>query len=140
MRNEMVQLLDRKIWVWVLSFTLVVCAVIIAIGSLMPVPAPKVVPGTDKLVHFLAYGSLAIVAGLQFLFRSDQLNAFWVWIGCSSYGALMEVLQGMTAHRTMEFADGCFNSLGAMFGLVALSILSHFFWPRLQSQLESAQA
>lgn len=66
----------------------------------------------DKVAHFLAYSSLGAVAALS------ELTVFgkrWaVVVGLASYGALLEILQGVGGVRAPELADGLANMAGVV--------------------------
>ena len=87
------------------------CLIGILALSLVPNPASLMLEaGWDKTNHALAFFVLGILS----------LNAFpgstwWTIAGLAGYGALIEVLQGMTAHRTAEWQD----LIADMFGIVA---------------------
>lgn len=97
-------------WLWLIcGFALLL---LIAIGSLMPVPSDI---GNDKLAHVIMYA----VPSIWFSLIVDRPGSLWrVLIALIAYGALMEFLQGLTDYRTMEFADAVANSLGVSIGLV----------------------
>lgn len=108
-------MIDERRIEWIRPM-LLVCAwavtVAIAVLSLMPIPAPSEVPGSDKFAHFLAYGTLAIIWGVSL----RQVSWWGLWLACSAYGGGIECLQGMTDHRMMEFADAVANTTGAALG------------------------
>ena len=85
----------------------------IAVLSLLPSGDLPPVDGSDKLKHFIAYGSLggamAIAAG-----PGRALRAFLITIG---YGALMEVAQALApTGREFSILDEVANMLGAGLG------------------------
>ena len=75
------------------------------------------VPHIDKLVHFCFYGGMVTLGrwtlASHFTFR---LTFRVVVFGAITYGALMEILQGLLVnyHRSFEFGDILANSLGAV--------------------------
>ena len=92
----------------------------IAVLSLLPPADLPPVEGSDKLKHFLAYGSLggamAIAAG-----PGKALRAFLITIG---YGALMEVAQALApTGREFSILDEVANALGAGLGTAAALVL-----------------
>ena len=85
----------------------------IAILSLLPSGDLPPVDGSDKLKHFIAYGSLggamAIAAG-----PGRALRTFLITVG---YGALMEVAQALApTGREFSLLDEVANMLGAGLG------------------------
>ena len=98
-----------------------ICLMIaIAILSILPSGDLPPVEGSDKLKHFIAYGSLggamAIAAG-----PGRALRAFLITIG---YGALMEVAQSLApTGREFSVLDEVANMLGAGLGTgIALAL------------------
>ena len=92
----------------------------IAVLSLLPPADLPPVEGSDKLKHFLAYGSLggamAIAAG-----PGKALRTFLITIG---YGALMEVAQALApTGREFSILDEVANALGAGLGTAAALLL-----------------
>lgn len=88
--------------------------------SLIPVPAPKTHLPADKLEHFIAYGITAVLVIRHFIgrVRKDRLVVLSILMA-SSYGALLEVLQGLTPHRQPSLEDTLANTVGAVvFALV----------------------
>ena len=83
----------------------------IAIGSLMPVSGDV---GNDKLAHVIMY----TMPSIWFSLLVDRPGSLWkIFLGLTAYGLLMEVFQGLTDYRTMEFADALANGLGILTGL-----------------------
>src|ERR1051326_7228294 len=75
-------------------------------------PAPKlpVVPLTDKIEHFLAYGALGGLLFCSFWAASSRHRelAFWVLAIGIGYGAVDEWTQALPVfHRSCEFLDWC---------------------------------
>ncbi len=87
---------------------------LVASLSLMPVPGdgPQV---NDKLAHFVTY---ALLSGWFGLLVSSRRWLLSVWLGLTAFGIVIEGLQGLTAHRSAEWADVVANGLGAAVGLV----------------------
>ena len=84
---------------------------LIAIGSLMPVSGDV---GNDKLAHVIMY----TMPSIWFSLLVDRPGSLWkIFLGLTAYGLLMEVFQGLTDYRTMEFADALANGLGILLGL-----------------------
>ena len=85
----------------------------VAVLSLVPIPAsiPQV---NDKLEHFLTY---AVLSSWFSLLANGRRGLGVVVAGLVAFGLAIEVLQGMTPHRTAELADALANGLGALVGL-----------------------
>jgi VanZ family protein len=102
------------------GMTAVCLMIAIAFLSVMPPGDLPPVEGSDKLKHFIAYGSLggavAIAAG-----PGRALRAFLIAIG---YGALMEVAQALApTGREFSILDEVANILGAGLGTgIALAL------------------
>lgn len=100
----------RLKWLWFACGMLLLLGV--AIGSLIPV---SVQGGNDKVAHVVIY---ALLSG-WFSLLAGRSELLWrVLPGLIAYGALIEVLQGLTDYRSAEFGDVIANSLGASLGLL----------------------
>lgn len=84
---------------------------VLAIGtaSLLPIPSMTVAPGVDKLEHFIAYFTLALL-GSGIVTR----ERLWIVMArCFAFGAAIELLQGLlTSGRMADWADILANGLG----------------------------
>jgi VanZ family protein len=101
------------------GFTL--AAAVLALLSLHPHPE-ELIPITmwDKLEHFLAYATLAIVLGhavFLTLGARRALAAALTVLGASAYGVLMEILQHWFPPRTPDVWDAVANAIGACIGI-----------------------
>ena len=84
---------------------------VVAIISLVPVSGG----GNDKLAHVLIY----LVLSSWFSLIAARPVLLWrVFFGLIAYGFLMELLQGLTDYRSLEFADAVANSVGVTIGLL----------------------
>lgn len=88
-------------------------ALLLAVGLLSLLPVPDIVVG-DKLSHLVTYALLGAWFSLLAA-RPGALVA--VFFGLLGYGALIELLQGMTAYRYAEWADLLANGIGILLGL-----------------------
>ncbi len=99
-------------------------AIIVAIWVLSLLPLNQmVVPGGDKLHHFIAYGSLMLVwvlATPHHRLRQHVLMA----IGFMLMGLAVECAQGLTPYRFFDWADALANALGVMIGWVLATLVS----------------
>jgi VanZ family protein len=84
----------------------------VGIVSLMPAPDVGV---NDKLSHLVTYFFLAAWFSLL---ANNRLALGWTIIGLIAYGILLELLQGMTAHRYAEWGDVLANASGTMAGIL----------------------
>jgi len=80
--------------------------------SLMPVPDVGV---NDKFSHLVTY---FILGGWFGLLATNRVSLGWTIIGLIAYGMLIELLQGMTAHRYAEWGDVLANAGGTMAGIL----------------------
>ena len=91
----------------------VICAVVIAVLSLLPgsdLPAPNM---NDKLNHFIAYGVLMALATLG----RGQVRLFGLMGGVILYGLVLEGLQGMMPYgRSASWIDALANTGGVVIG------------------------
>ena len=88
---------------------------VVAVISLVPVSGSG---GNDKLAHMLIY---LVLSGWFSLIAARPALLWRVFFGLIAYGLLMELLQGLTDYRSLEFADAVANSIG-----VAIGLLFHF--------------
>jgi VanZ family protein len=76
----------------------------------MPVPDTGV---NDKISHLVTY---FILGGWFGLLATNRSSLGWTIIGLIAYGILLELLQGMTAHRYAEWGDVLANASGTLAG------------------------
>lgn len=103
-----------SVW-WALGW-LLIAAVIIASLAHLPAPQLTLPQGFDKYEHIAAYGVLSGYFGQ--LLHGPRWHAL-VLGALFLLGALLELLQGMTAYRSMEGLDLLANSIGLMLGWLA---------------------
>jgi VanZ family protein len=87
----------------------VLLALAIAAGSLLPMPSVTVTGGVDKLEHFAGYFALALLgSGIV------QPPRLWVVMArCFAFGLGIELLQAVaTDYRTADGGDVIANTLG----------------------------
>lgn len=101
-------LLHPRLW-----FTLQFAGVA-AVGVLSLLPAPDM-GGSDKLLHFFAYGLMS--GGFALLLRRWP-GRLWAALGVAAYGVLLEYLQGLTGYRMFDPADMLANGAGVLAGLI----------------------
>ena len=84
---------------------------LVGTASLMPAPDTGV---NDKLSHFIAY---FVLAGWFGLLASGRPGLVWTVAGLIAYGICIELLQGMTSYRYLEWGDVIANSSGVIVGI-----------------------
>ncbi|NNE06883.1 MAG: VanZ family protein [Xanthomonadales bacterium] len=88
---------------------------LIAVVSLIPIDQPLPIRGADKFEHVLAYFVLMYWWGMV------QPGRLWGWLlFLPLFGLALELLQGLTPHRFMEWRDAAANTAGVLLGLVIL--------------------
>ncbi len=93
------------------------CVIAVLVLSLLP-PAPDMpTTGWDKANHAFGFALLAVLGGLAYPGR-----AVHVLLGLLAYGAVIEVLQGLTSWRTAEWADLLADAIGLGLGGLALHL------------------
>jgi len=97
-----------KIWYLLGGLMLLVVGIV----SLMPVPDVGV---NDKFSHLATYFFLG---GWFSLLVVNRAALGWTIIGLIAYGILLELLQGMTAHRYAEWGDVLANASGTLAGIL----------------------
>ena len=84
--------------------------------SLVPPPAVDAPRGSDKLVHLLCYGALAVGAVQLFATRAALLR---VAVGLVALGVALELAQeAFTQSRMLDPRDAAANTLGVLLGLL----------------------
>lgn len=84
-------------------------------GSLLTLPATPPVPGSDKTLHLVAYGTLMYWWGMA------QPHRRLLWLALLPLlGAGLEGLQALTPARQMEWGDAVANTLGVGLGRMLL--------------------
>ncbi|HTT58387.1 MAG TPA: VanZ family protein [Opitutaceae bacterium] len=86
----------------------------------------------DKLAHFGVFGLLATtLARLEAAQRWPLLRELWAVVLVSVYGLAIEIMQGFTTIRSMEFGDWVADTLGA-----ALAVALYLRWTWYRRRLE----
>ncbi len=80
--------------------------------SLTPSPPTLGVEGEDKLGHFSTY----LLLTLWFAQLYERRAHLWWALAWLGLGVALEIVQGMTAYRSFEYADMLANSSGVLFG------------------------
>ena len=92
-------------------------AIVLGIAiSLAPSPSVAAPQGSDKLVHFLCYGALAVGAVQLFATRAALLRA---GVGLVALGVGLELAQeAFTQTRMLDPRDAAANTLGVLLGML----------------------
>lgn len=95
--------------------TLALWLLFLLVVSLIPMPGPKTHLPADKLEHFIAHGITAVLVIRHLIARGrkGRLVVSSILIA-SFYGALLEVLQGLTPYRQPSLGDALANTAGAV--------------------------
>ena len=111
--NDALKPLRRpQLWLglWWLAILL---GIAISLAPSVPGDAPR---GTDKLVHFLCYGALAVGAVQLFATRAALLRAT---VGLVALGVALELAQeALTQTRMLDPRDAAANTLGVLLGML----------------------
>lgn len=84
--------------------------------SLVPPPPMQAPAGSDKVVHLLAYGALAVGAVQLFATRAALLRA---GVGLVALGITLELAQdAFTVTRMLDPRDAAANTVGVLLGLL----------------------
>lgn len=81
--------------------------------SLLPVSTPLPSTGWDKSNHVLGFAILAVLGNLGY--RCQELR---IAIGLFAFGALIELLQGLSGYRFAEWGDLLADVIGIVLGMV----------------------
>ena len=91
-----------------------IVAITLTVAMLWPLEAPPPAPeGSDKLVHFMAFAALAFP-----LARTGRLGLVVVFIGSSTFGGLIELIQP-TFNRSADLGDWVADTVGVVIGIGA---------------------
>lgn len=97
-----------------------VCALLTVIYlSLRPMSGAELFVGVDKVFHGLTYATLYVMAWLAF---PGPVLRWRIHLGLLAFGGLLEVLQGLSGHRSMDGADILANVTGTGLGSLFLSL------------------
>ena len=91
--------------------------------SLTPSPPKVDFEQSDKVGHFLAYGSLMFWFGQLYVARKTRLAYA---VGFAAMGVTLEFIQGWTGYRDFEVYDMLANGTGVALGWVAALLLPRF--------------
>ena len=84
----------------------------LTIAMLWPLEAPPPAPeGSDKLVHFVAFATLAFPLAL-----SGRIGLLPVFIGASAYGGAIELIQP-SFNRSADINDWIADIIGVVLGI-----------------------
>lgn len=96
-------------------------ALCLLVGLVLALSPPQAVPptGWDKANHAIAFAVLAVLG-----FAAYPARAAGVLAGLLAYGALIELLQGLTAYRSAEALDLLADGVGLVFGWTLMRLSS----------------
>ncbi len=100
------------------------CLMLVAVLSLIPQPEIDAPEGSDKALHLIAYGVIAVCAGLGFTSWNRRFLAGAAAIGI---GILLEIAQATWAGRNGSVADALANTVGVALGLLVAFLLLRLF-------------
>jgi len=88
----------------------------------------QLIPHVDKIIHTFMYFILSFLLSyeLKLSAKTSFLRIIYVFISCSVFGTIMEILQLFSVYRTTDFIDVLFNISGTIIGITAYFIYKHF--------------
>ena len=98
-------------------------AALVLIVSVLPIKTEPAVSHLDKVAHLCEYLLFAwlLVQAIR-AGRLREREYLWLaWIYATSYGLLMELIQGMLPWRSADMGDAAANALGAALGTWTLT-------------------
>lgn len=134
--QQLIKLILTHSYFW-LMVSIVTCLTIIYLSFMDTGGLPSVsIPHADKYVHFTEYFFFHCV-WFMYLFisfkKSFKKTSLLALVMVVFFGIIIEVLQReLTTHRSFDWGDVLFNSLGALSAIIFLS----FFASKLK-QLQS---
>ncbi len=85
--------------------------------------------GTDKLVHFILFGTQALLIILPS--KKTFKNYLYAFVISAGYGAFVEVIQGLFfTNRSFDYADMLANALGVFTMLLLVAIINGMVKPK----------
>jgi len=104
---------------YILQLLFVCYLVLVIILSLQPAESALNLGIFDKLIHFMVYFLMAILALVAFRSKGGRAAALLVTF---SLGAILELGQGLVIDRNPSYADAVANILGALSGVLTYRI------------------
>ena len=90
----------------------IIMTLTLTVAMLWPIEAPPPAPeGSDKLVHFIAFGALAFP-----LARTGRFGLLPVFIAASAYGGAIELIQP-SFNRSADVNDWIADIVGVVLGI-----------------------
>lgn len=126
--NGLAERLKRPALLALALYTLLLLA-----GTHVPQPPDELMDlaGSDKRLHFAAYGVLALLAGLNLALRGllRPSTALLLWAALAGFGALDEITQPLVG-RQAEWNDWWADLAGLASGLAAvvLGLVAYRRW------------
>ena len=92
---------------------------LILVVSLIPVKADLSVGQLDKVAHVCEYLLFAwlLVQAVRLGRLREREYLLFAWLYATSYGALIELIQGLVPWRSADWLDGLANAVGAAHGV-----------------------
>lgn len=122
--NPMSETLHRsaKAAIYYIPF-FVLCGIIFWLSSMSNPPIPEQLrfPGSDKLLHGLAFGAVGAAAALATAIRKNSLGILVfleAWILTGFYGYIDEIHQRYVPYRTSDINDWFADITGAAIGIL----------------------
>lgn len=119
--NKPLLFLKRNLYFkYMLSILWTIIVLYLSLGKMPDNQDVKInIPHLDKVVHFTMYFVYTFFLLLEIKNRS-KIKTFSIVIYAISFGILMEIIQHLLfPYRSGDIYDGIFNSLGAIFSLIA---------------------
>jgi VanZ family protein len=94
-------------------------AAAVFVVSVIPLQPKLSVGRLDKALHVCEYLLFAwlLVRAIRTTGMRQPEYLWWAWIYSTSYGLLIELLQGILPWRSADWADALANAVGAAFGV-----------------------
>ena len=90
----------------------IIVTITLTVAMLWPLEAPPPAPeGSDKLVHFVAFATLAFPLTL-----SGRIGLLPVFVGASAYGGAIELIQP-SFNRSADMNDWIADVVGVVLGI-----------------------
>lgn len=100
-------------YLWRGCFVGSLCMVLLVM--LLPSAGGQMLPGQDKLIHGITFMLLYMIGWRAF---PESKNRIILFGGLLAYGGAIELLQGLTGYRSMEWLDAVADLAGLVVGLL----------------------
>ena len=136
--GEIPMKLSTQVIFYFLAILLAVYWVFLFISTHTGVHVPEYIPYIDKVMHFSAYGMLALALTSLIFFRWGLLPriGIWVWTTTVLYGSIDEYTQQFVPDRNPDIVDLLADACGSALG-IGIAYGLAYWWLAKRKQKQS---